>query len=123
MDINEKLDLILESLAEIRDLFAAGAIGPSRRRWSSGSPSGAAGDFIVRKDPPRWEGPSYVGHRLSDCPPDYLETWASFRDWQASRDAARGTAEGDRKAAHARKDAARARGWARQGARKGASAA
>lgn len=72
----------------------------------------------VRKDPPRWKGPSYAGQPMSMCPPDYLETLASFFDWQAMKDdeAGKVDAKGRPTATWKRKDAARARGWAKRNA-------
>jgi len=72
------------------------------------------GDPEVRKDPPRWKGASYVSRPFSECPADYLDMLASFRDWQADKDSEKGTEDGDKYAKYGRKDAARARGWAQR---------
>lgn len=40
-------------------------------------------DPEVRRDPPRWTGPSYVGQKYSHCPPDWLRAEAAFRCWKA----------------------------------------
>ena len=69
------------------------------------------GDVEIRKDPPRWKGESFAGKRYSQCPIEYLETMASFLDWKAAKDSEKGTADGDKYANYARKDAARCRGW------------
>jgi hypothetical protein len=69
------------------------------------------GDVEVRKNPPRWSGESFVGKRFSECSIEFLEAMASFCDWKAGKDAEKGTADGDKYATYARKDAARARGW------------
>lgn len=72
------------------------------------------GNPTVRKDPKRWlddGGESYAGMPFSHCPPDYLETLASFLEWRASKEEAEGK---DKYAGYSRSDAARARGWARR---------
>lgn len=74
------------------------------------------GDPSVTKNPPRYVGPSCIGQRFSQCPPEYLDAMASFCDWKAGKDDAAGTKDkkGRPKGDWARKDAARARGWARR---------
>lgn len=104
-------------LAEILQLLKArpasapattGAIAPDSDL------DGQWGDPDVRKDPPRWNGPSYAGRRYSQCPPEYLDVLASLFDWKAGKDDEKGTDEGKKYAGYARKDAARARGWAKR---------
>lgn len=73
---------------------------------------GPHGDPVVRKDPKRWSGSSFAGYKFSECPPEYLDVLAEFKEWQAGMDARKGTPEDDRKAKFNRLDAARARGWA-----------
>ncbi len=75
------------------------------------------GDPEVRKDSPNWiklGRESYVGRRFSECPPDYLESLASFFDWKAGKDEASGEPEKLKYAGYSRKDAGRARGWAKR---------
>lgn len=52
------------------------------------APSGARphNDPAVRKDPKGWDGPSFAGRAMSECPPDYLEKLAGLFDWMADRD-------------------------------------
>lgn len=69
---------------------------------------------VKRKDPPRWDGPSFVGRRYSECPPDYLDCLVGFLEWKAGKDSEKGTDEGNKYAKYARTDAARARGWAKR---------
>lgn len=78
------------------------------------------GDPTVRKDPPRWTGPSYVGAKFSDCPPDYLEMLAGLLDWQAGKSDEKNEManNGKPRSGYLRRDAARARGWARRNAAK-----
>lgn len=39
----------------------------------------------IRKDPPRWAGPSYVGQRMTDCTAEYLLSYAGFHEWKAQK--------------------------------------
>lgn len=75
---------------------------------------GQWGNPQVRKDPPRWTGPSYVGATYADCPPDYLDNLAGFLEWQAARSDEKNemTNNGKPRSGYLRKDAARCRGWA-----------
>lgn len=78
---------------------------------------GQWGDPEVRKDSPQWiklGGESYVGRKFSECPADYLEALASFFDWKAGKDEADGSPEKLKYAGYSRKDAGRARGWAKR---------
>lgn len=75
-------------------------------------PTKMNGDMLnptIRKDPPRWTGPSYAGKRFSDCPPDFLDVHASFLDWVADKKDEEGKKD---YAAQDRRDANAARGWA-----------
>jgi hypothetical protein len=86
---------------------------------------------VVRKDPRQWlerGGASYEGRKFSECPPDYLEALAGLFDWQAKKDAESGatyvskkTGETVATAPFKRKDAARARAWAKANASKPAA--
>lgn len=92
---------------------------------ASGSPGGDVapdsdldsqyGDPEVRKDPKRWiegGGESFVGMPFSRCPAEYLDSLAGFKEWQAQKDQEAGIPEKQKYVGYARKDAARARGWA-----------
>lgn len=87
---------------------SAGAVAPDHDLDSE------YGDPEIRRDPKRWTGDSFVGHRYSQTPPEYLDTLASQLDWQADRDEESDARDnkGRPKAQYARRDAARARGWA-----------
>lgn len=85
------------------------------------------GDPSVNKDPSQrdWDGPSMVGKRYSECPSDYLIALARFKEWSAGNNdtkAAAGNEKAGKYASYDRKDAARARGWARRNAGKDMSA-
>lgn len=75
---------------------------------------GPHGNPAIKKDPKRWTGDSYAGCNYSDCPPEYLDVLAEFKDWQAGMDERKGTDDDKRKAKFNRLDAARARGWAQR---------
>jgi hypothetical protein len=81
---------------------------------------GEWGDPIVKKDPSRWKGDSYAGSRMSQCPSDYLRAVASLVDWQADQDEKTNHVYTNKEgkqvptAPFKRRDAARARGWAKR---------
>lgn len=124
---------ILSVLREIRDTLRAsgGRAAPSSdaRPAASASSKGGQiasdreldsewGDPAVRKDPKRWEGPSFAGCHFSECPADYLDELAGLFDWMADKDEESGNmTKGDKPkptAPYKRRDAARARGWAKR---------
>lgn len=113
----------LESIArDTRELLTIARGGASGRQpAAAASSSGGGGDIasardldgphgdpMIRKDPPRWSGTSYVGYKFSETEPDYLECVASFKDWAADNP----RPGKERYARYERADAARARGWA-----------
>lgn len=75
------------------------------------------GDPIVNaKDPRDWTGPTQKGKRFSQCSSEYLELLASRLDFFADIAEKEGktTAAGKPVAPYNRRDAARARGWAKR---------
>ena len=87
------------------------------------------GDPTVRKDPKKWpngapyDGPRFEGQHYSQATPEYLEALAGFLQWSADKDEKTATDPGTepetaakkcKYAGYARKDAARALGWARR---------
>lgn len=120
MTTDEKIDAIYEmvtELAKAKRSAAAQAPAPATAPAADSDLDGKYGNPEVRKDPPIWVkegGASYVGKPFAMCPPDYLDALASFFDWKAGKDAAKGTEDGDKYAGYARKDAGRARGWAKR---------
>lgn len=103
-DVIERLKRIEAKLSQST---SGGAASDSDLDSPHGNPS-------IKKDPKRWTGDSYAGCNYSDCPPEYLEVLAEFKDWQAGMDERKGTDDGKRKAKFNRLDAARARGWAQR---------
>lgn len=78
---------------------------------------GKYGDPVVNaKDPRDWTGPSMKGRKFSDCPPDYLDLLASRFDYFAEEAELENkvTDKGKPVAPYNRRDAARARGWAKR---------
>jgi hypothetical protein len=82
------------------------------------------GDEQVRKSPKKWlenGGHDYKGYKLSQCPADFLEEFASLQDWMASKDDESGKMYQPKggKAPYpmsrfGRKTARLARGWAKR---------
>jgi hypothetical protein len=72
------------------------------------------GDPVINKDPPKWSGESYIGCTYSQTSPEYLDNLAGFCDWRAKKDDEAGAVDKNNrpKSFYAKKDAARARGWA-----------
>lgn len=128
----EVLQRIAKDIADIKAALAAGAVafaaalGATVPSSSSGGGSGAGrvandqeldsqyGDPVVRKDPTAryWTGASYGGCQLSECPPDYLDAFAKYKDACAYVNEKEGKAEKQKYVEYDRRDAARARGWA-----------
>lgn len=75
---------------------------------------GSWGDPVIKSDPKRWTGPSYVGCHFSESNPEYLDEVAKFKDWQASKDDQSGAVDGKGrpKSNWSKKEASLARGWA-----------
>jgi hypothetical protein len=72
------------------------------------------GDPEVRKDPtPKyWTGESCVGKKLSQCPADYLDAFAKYKDACAFMSEKEATPDKLKYAGYDRRDAKRARAWA-----------
>lgn len=124
---DETLELLRRIAKDVADIKAAmvASVGASvaalgvKLATSGGAAGGVAsdadldsqhGDPIIRKDPPRWHGESFVGQHFSEATPEYLDDLASFKDWTASKNDETETKK--KYAAYDRRDAARARGWA-----------
>lgn len=74
------------------------------------------GDPVVKFTPRDWTGDDYRDRRFSECPPDFLEMVANAFDYFAKKaeEADEKTSTGKPVAVYKRKDAARARGWAKR---------
>ncbi len=81
-------------------------------------------NFVIRRVPSSWlktGGPDYSGQRLSDTSPEFCDALAAFLTWRASKETEenktyvkKATGETLPVAPLTRKDAARARAWARK---------
>lgn len=130
MSIDEKLDAILAIVRNLEKRTATQIVKQAVASTVEPAPDsdldGEYGNPVVeRKDPPRWKGDSFIGSRFSECPADYLDLMAGFLAWKAGKndeDEKKALASGDDEAAkkankrafYARKEAARAAGWARR---------
>ncbi len=121
--IEHRVDSLAEHPAELRRGPDAPAPATGLDRSADGPPEGAVADGRdldgpygnpeIRRDPPRWTGPSFVGRRFSEASPDFLDALAGFYDWKARESDKRDerVKGGALKSRFIRLDAARARGW------------
>lgn len=74
------------------------------------------GDPVVKFNPRDWTGHNMKGRRMSECSPEFLDQLAGVFDYFAGQAEASGetTNSGKLVAPYKRKDAARARGWAKR---------
>lgn len=74
------------------------------------------GNPTVKFDPREryWTGPSFVGYHFSETAPDYLDATAKYLDACAFMAAKEPDEKNQKSARYKRKDAARARGWAKR---------
>lgn len=123
MDRLAKLEAIVEKqgaeLTELRDVLrriGIAIVGGGPEVAEDYELDSQYGDPPIKKDPTAnfWKGPSHVGRRLSECSPDYLDAFAKYKDFLAGLDEKKGTEQKRKYADWGRKDAARARGWARR---------
>lgn len=111
----KSIDLSLKSLVAIArakaDARAAASSNGDKRVATDAELDGPHGDPEVRaKNPRDFVGPSMVGRRFSECPPEYLDLVADRFDYFATRQ--EDNEDGRKKAHYNKLDAARARGWA-----------
>ena len=77
---------------------------------------GQYGDPTLKLMPKAWKGDNYKGRRFSECPPELLDQVASLLDWLAQKadENDERTSSDKPVAPFKRRDAARARGWAKR---------
>ncbi|HET9797293.1 MAG TPA: hypothetical protein VFP90_04870 [Gemmatimonadaceae bacterium] len=128
---DEHLDLLRRIAKDVADIKAAlaasvaasaAALGVQASSGASGGGGVATaaemdseyGDPLVKKDPGRWTGESFVGCHFSQTTPEYLDCMADLKDWMADKDDKTGAKDGrGRPRSHwSRKDARLCRGWA-----------
>lgn len=105
-----RIAVAVEALAGASSVSGGGDVAPDRDLDSQyGNPE-------VKFMPRDWTGRSYKGRKMSDCPPELLDMVAETFDYFARKaeDAGEVTSSGKPVAPYKRKDAARARGWAKR---------
>ena len=104
------IDSTLKRMAQSSPSTAIDAVAPPADL------DGKYGDPKVTFMPRGWDGDSYKGVPFSACPPELLDLVAPALDWVAQQAEANGetTSTGKPVAPYKRKDAARARGWAKR---------
>lgn len=114
MTTDEKIDAIHAMVTELVQTHRAApapATASEPVTVSDADLDGKYGNPEVRKNPPRWDGPSFEGKHYSECSAAFLESLAGFLAWKAGKDDAKGTEDGKKYARFSRLDAARALGW------------
>lgn len=106
--IEAKIDQLLAAKSARAASSAPSAHAGSVKPAPDADLDGQYGDFVMKKDPPRYKGPSFAGKKLSQTSAEYCEAVMGFKLWQAEKDAAAGD---EKKAAYATRDAERALGW------------
>ena len=111
IDVLRSIDASLKILVSAQRENAPKTIAPDSDL------DGQWGDPPIRaKDPRDWTGESQLGKPMSECPPTYLDLVAERLDYFADKAEADGTltTSGKLVAPYNRRDAARARGWAKR---------
>lgn len=106
----------IDKLVQLMQQPASGQSAGGPEVASEQDLDGQWGNPELKKDPPRWRGKPYAPCRMSDTHPEYLDEVASFLDWQAGKDDESGKTANNGKpsSSYKRRDAARARGWAKR---------
>ena len=129
MSIEERMAVLESRMALVEGRLNGGAGMPAKGAGGGAIASDRDldsewGNPIVdlKKDPRDWTGESFIGRRMNECPPEYLDMVANLFDWMADRDEAAGKTYVPKSgknqgvptptAQFKRKDASRARGWA-----------
>ncbi len=121
----ESLDLLRSIDASLKDLLRIAKAMAPKEVASDADLNSQWGNPQIRFGKIRgWDGPSFKGAKMSECPPDYLELVADLFDYFATQSEAKGamTDQGKPLAPYQRRDAARARGWARRNRQGGPTA-
>lgn len=110
IDVLKSIDASLKRLVAMHTKNAASSAIASDRDLDS-----QYGNPKVKSNPRDWSGPSCVGRTFSQCPAEFLDLLADRFDYFAEKDEAEGAEfNGKPSAPYKRKDAARARGWAKR---------
>src|SRR5262245_6364043 len=114
---SEALALLRSIDATLKQLLALSKVARPAEIASDSDLDSQWGDpEIKQKDPRDWTGPTMKGRRFSQCSSEYLELLAKRLDFFADKAEAEGatTNSGKPVAPYNRRDAARARGWAKR---------
>lgn len=117
MSASEETLILLRRIAVAVEKLASGGASSSGEVASDRDLDSQYGDPEVRlnKMPRDWTGPSYKGRKFSECPPELLDMLADMFEYFAKKAEESGeTHNGKPVAPYKRKDAARARGWAKR---------
>lgn len=111
----EAIELLKSIDASLRALVKQGAVA-HKEIADDRDLDGQYGNPQVKFNPRDWTGPSMTGREMSECPADFLEMLAGTFDYFAMKaeEADEKTTAGKPVAPYKRKDAARARGWAKR---------
>jgi len=117
LDVLLSIDATLKAmLALAQQRTARAAASQPRDVASARDLDGKYGDPVVKFMPRDWTGPSFVGSRMSQCPPELLDVLAETFDYFAGKAEVKNelTGKGKPVAEFKRADAARARGWGKR---------
>lgn len=117
MPSDEALTLLRSIDATLKQLLALSKTAKPKEIAPASDLDGQYGDPIVKaKDPRDWTGPPQKGKRFSECSSEYLELLAARMDFFAEKAERENklTTSGKPEAPYIRRDAARARGWAKR---------
>lgn len=117
MASDDALALLRSIDATLKQLLAATRGSKPKDIASDSDLDGQYGDPTVKaKDPRDWTGPPMKGRRFSQCSSEYLELLAARMDFFAEKAERENkmTNSGKPEAPYIRRDAARARGWAKR---------
>jgi hypothetical protein len=117
MATTEAIALLRSIDASLKQLTrAAGGSAPTTTAADDADLDGTYGNPIVKFCPRDWHGESFKGQNYSEAPADFLDLLAGALDYFARKDDESGkvTAAGKPTAPYVRRDAARARGWAKR---------
>jgi hypothetical protein len=122
--VTQEEDVLTEILATVKRIEAS--LSKSKASASASKAEGDVatdadldgkyGDEEIRRDPSAkyWEGESQVSRRMSECPADYLDAYAKYKNARAFMNEKEGKEDKAKYVGYDRKSAARARGWAQR---------
>lgn len=116
MGASEESLALLRRIAVAVEKLASGAGGNGGEIAPDRDLDSQYGNPEVKFMPRDWTGRSYKGRKMSDCPPELLDMLAETFEYFAGKaeEAGEVTSGGKPVAPYKRKDAARARGWAKR---------